>query len=64
MVINKARLVAQGYSPQEGIYFFETFESVARLEAVKLLLSYANNHDIILYQMDLKSELLNGFISK
>jgi len=58
VVRNKARLVAQGYSQQEGIDYTETFASVARLEAIKLLISYAVNHGIILYQMDVKSEFL------
>jgi len=57
---NKARLVAQGYSQQEGINYIETFAPIARLEAIRLLLSYAFNHGIILYQMDAKSAFLNG----
>jgi hypothetical protein len=36
---NKVRLVAQGYTQVEGIYFDETFAHVARLEFVKLLLA-------------------------
>ncbi|KAA0067189.1 gag-pol polyprotein [Cucumis melo var. makuwa] len=35
---NKARLVAQGYTQVEGIDFDEMFASVARLEAIRLLL--------------------------
>ena len=61
---NKARLVAQGYSQQEGIDYTETFAPVARLEAIRLLLSYAVNHGIILYQMDVKSAFLNGVIEE
>jgi len=38
---NKTRLVAQGYSQQEGIDYTEIFAPVARLEAIRLLLSYA-----------------------
>ena len=60
MVRNKARLVAQGYTQVEGIDFDETFAPVARLEAIRILLAYANHHDIILYQMDVKSAFLNG----
>jgi len=41
VVKNKARLVAQGYSQQEGINYTVTFAPVARLEAIRLLLSYA-----------------------
>ena len=64
VVRNKARFIAQGYSQQEGIDYTETFAPVARLEAIRLLLSYAVNHDIILYQMDVKSAFLNGVISE
>ena len=60
MVRNKARLVAQGYTQVEGIDFDETFAPVARLEAIRILLGYANHHNIILYQMDVKSAFLNG----
>jgi vacuolar-type H+-ATPase catalytic subunit A/Vma1 len=64
LVRNKARLVAQGYNQQEGIDYTETFAPVARLEAIRLLLSYAVNHGIILYQMDVKSAFLNGVIEE
>jgi len=59
---NKAKLVAQGYIQQEGIDYTETFSPVARFKAIRLLLSYAVNHGIILYQMDVKSVFLNGVI--
>ena len=61
---NKARLVAQGYTQVEGIDFDETFAHVARLEAIRILLAYANHHNIILYQMDVKSPFLNGSLRK
>jgi len=62
VVRNKVRLVAEGYSQQEDIDYTEIFAPVARLEAIRLLLSYAVNHSIILYQMDVKSTFLNGVI--
>jgi len=61
---NKARLVAQGYNQQEGIDYTETFSLVARLETIRLLLSYIVNHGIILYQLDVKSAFLNGVIEE
>ena len=64
VVRNKARLVAQGYNKQKGIDYTETFAQIARLEAIRLLLSYAVNHGIILYQIDVKSAFLNGVISE
>ena len=39
---NKTRLVAQDYSQEEGIDFDETFTSVARLEAIRMLLAFAS----------------------
>jgi hypothetical protein len=59
---NKARLVAQGYSQQEGIDYNETFAPVARLESIRLLISFVVQNNITLYQMDVKSAFLNGYI--
>ena len=64
VVRNKARLVAQGYTQVEGIDFGETYAPVARLEAIRILLAYANYNDILLYQMDVKSAFLNGEIDE
>ena len=62
VVKNKARLVAQGYNQQERIDYDETFAPVARLEAIKILLAYAAHKSIKLFQMDVKSAFLNGFL--
>jgi len=64
IVRNKARLVAQGYTQVEGIDFDETFAPVARLESIRLLLSIACLLDFKLYQMDVKSAFLNGFLNE
>ena len=64
IVRNKARLVAQGYSQEEGIDFDESFAPVARLEAIRMLLAFACYMDFKLYQMDVKSAFLNGFITE
>ncbi|GJZ27136.1 retrovirus-related pol polyprotein from transposon TNT 1-94 [Tanacetum coccineum] len=61
---NKGRLVAQGYNQQEGIDFDETYAPVARLESIRILLAYAYAHDFKLFQMDVKSAFLNGFINE
>jgi hypothetical protein len=57
---NKSRLVCKGYLQVEGIDFEETFSPVARMEAIRLLLSYAFSKNINVYQMDVKSTFLNG----
>ena len=64
VIRNKARLVAQGYTQVEGLDFGETYAPVARLEAIRILLAYACAHNIKLYQMDVKSAFLNGYINK
>jgi hypothetical protein len=64
IVRNKARLVAQGNSQQEGIDYTETFAPVARLEAIRILISFSVNQKIILHQVDVKSAFLNGYISE
>ncbi|GJU03975.1 retrovirus-related pol polyprotein from transposon TNT 1-94 [Tanacetum coccineum] len=61
---NKARLVAQGYNQQEGIDYDETYTLVARLESIRILLAYACTLDFKLFQMDVKSAFLNGFINE
>ncbi|GKC63434.1 retrovirus-related pol polyprotein from transposon TNT 1-94, partial [Tanacetum coccineum] len=38
---NKARLVARGYHQEEGIDFEESFALVARLDAIRIFLTYA-----------------------
>jgi len=61
---NKVRLVAKGYNQEEGIDFGETYAPVARLEAVRLLLAYACLSGFKIFQMDVKSAFLNGFIDE
>jgi len=63
-VRNKAWLVAKGNNQEEGIDFGETYTPVARLEAVRLLLAYVCMNEFQLYQMDVKSAFLNGYINE
>ncbi|WVZ76376.1 hypothetical protein U9M48_024354, partial [Paspalum notatum var. saurae] len=64
VVRNKARLVAQGFCQKEGIDSEETFASVARLEAIRILLAFAASKGFKLQQMDVKSAFLNRFIEE
>ena len=64
VVMNKARLVAQGYCQEEGIDYDETFAPVARLEAIIILLAFTNHNNFKLFQMDVKSAFLNGFVKE
>ncbi|GKA15820.1 putative ribonuclease H-like domain-containing protein [Tanacetum coccineum] len=58
MIRNKARLVAQGYTQEEGIDYDEVFAHVVRIEAIRLFLAYASFKDFVVYQMDVKSAFL------
>nr|GEZ38606.1 putative ribonuclease H-like domain-containing protein [Tanacetum cinerariifolium] len=58
VVRNKASLVAQGYTQEDGIDYDEIFAPVARIEAIRLFLAYASFKDFVVYQMDMKSAFL------
>ncbi|GJZ99888.1 putative ribonuclease H-like domain-containing protein [Tanacetum coccineum] len=64
VVRNKARLVAQGYTQEEGIDYDEVFAPVARIEAIRLFLANASFMGFIVYQMDIKSAFLYGTIKE
>jgi hypothetical protein len=63
-VRNKARLVAQGFSQVEGLDVRETFAPVAHLEAIRILLAFIVSKGFKLYQIDVKSDFLNGVIQE
>ena len=61
---NKARLVAKDYNQEECIDYDETFSLIARLESIRILLAFSSYMNFKLYQMDVKSAFLNGFIEE
>jgi hypothetical protein len=64
VVRNKSRLVAQGFSQKEGIAYEATFAPVARLEAIRIFLSFSVAKGFKLHQMDVKSAFLNGVLEE
>nr|GEW32847.1 putative ribonuclease H-like domain-containing protein [Tanacetum cinerariifolium] len=64
VIRNKARLVAQGHTQEEGINYEEVFDPVARIEAIRLFLAYASFMGFMVYQMDVKSAFLYGTIKE
>nr|GEU30417.1 hypothetical protein [Tanacetum cinerariifolium] len=64
MVRNKARLVAQGHTQEDGLDYEEVFALVARIEAIRLFLAYASFMGFMVYQMDVKSASLYGTIKE
>nr|GEZ50709.1 putative ribonuclease H-like domain-containing protein [Tanacetum cinerariifolium] len=64
LIRNKARLVAQGHTQEEGINYKEVFAPVARIEAIRLFLAYASFMGFMVYQMDVKIAFLYGTIEE
>nr|GEX80130.1 putative ribonuclease H-like domain-containing protein [Tanacetum cinerariifolium] len=64
VVRNKARLVTQGYTQEEGIDYDEVFALVARIESIRLFSTYTSFMKFIVYQMDVKSAFLYGTIEE
>nr|GEX74833.1 copia protein [Tanacetum cinerariifolium] len=64
VIQNKARLVAVGYSQQEGIDYDETFAPVARIKAIRLFLAYVAHKDFTIFQMNVKTVFLNGILKE
>nr|GFA17960.1 hypothetical protein [Tanacetum cinerariifolium] len=64
VIRNKAQLVAQGHTQEEGIDYKEVFAPVARIETIRLFLAYASFICFMAYQMDVKSAFLYGTIKE
>ncbi|GKC25202.1 putative ribonuclease H-like domain-containing protein [Tanacetum coccineum] len=64
VIRNKVKLVAQGYTQEEGIDYHEVFTPVARIEAIRIFLAYASFKKFVVYQIDVKIAFLYGKIEK
>ncbi|GJR99355.1 retrotransposon protein, putative, ty1-copia subclass, partial [Tanacetum coccineum] len=60
----KARLVAKGYTQTLGIDYEETFSPVADIRAIRILIAIAAFYDYEIWQMDVKTAFLNGYLSE
>ena len=63
-VRNKSRLVCKGYAQVEGHDFDETYAPVAILEAIIMFLAYSCHKNFKVYQMDVHSTFLNGYLEE
>ncbi|GKB61978.1 retrotransposon protein, putative, ty1-copia subclass [Tanacetum coccineum] len=60
----KARPVAKGFTQTLGIDYEETFSLVAYIRAIRILLAIAAFYDYEIWQIDVKTAFLNGYINK
>lgn len=64
IIRNNSRLVVQGFNQEKGINHNETFALVARIEAIRILIAFATYIEFMLFQMDVKSTFLNGYLKE
>ncbi|GJY20103.1 retrovirus-related pol polyprotein from transposon TNT 1-94 [Tanacetum coccineum] len=57
--LNQFKL-AKVYGQEEGIDFEESFDKVAKSEAVRIFVAYAAHKNFPIFQMDVKTAFLNG----
>ncbi|GJY17226.1 zinc finger, CCHC-type containing protein [Tanacetum coccineum] len=56
----KARMVIQGFKQKSGIDYFDTYAPLARISTIRLLIAMTSIHNLIIHQMDVKIDFLNG----
>ncbi|GJR84223.1 retrovirus-related pol polyprotein from transposon TNT 1-94 [Tanacetum coccineum] len=60
----KARLLAKGYRQKEGIDYFDTYASVARISSIRTLIAISAVKGLYIHQMDVKTAFLNGYLNE
>lgn len=67
MVLSGGRslnLLCQGYNQEENIDYDETFAPIFIMEAIRILIAFAAFMVFKLFQMDVKSYFLNGYMNE
>ena len=62
VTIYKARIVAKGFRQVQGVDYDKSFSLVSMLKSVRIMLAIAAFYEI--WQMDIKTTFLNGFIKE
>ncbi|GJS19765.1 retrotransposon protein, putative, ty1-copia subclass [Tanacetum coccineum] len=62
--IYKARLVTKGCTQTYGVDYEETFSPIADIRAIRILIAIAAFYDYEIWQMDVKTAFLNGFLEE
>ncbi|KAL0421120.1 UNVERIFIED_CONTAM: Copia protein [Sesamum latifolium] len=55
----KARLIIQDFRQRPGVDYFDTYAPVAHISTIRLLIALASIHNLVIYQMDVKTIFLN-----
>jgi hypothetical protein len=58
----KAKLMVKGYSQKYEIDYDEIFALIVRLETIQLIIVTTTQYRWRIYQIDVKSTFLNGFL--
>nr|GEU36256.1 hypothetical protein [Tanacetum cinerariifolium] len=64
VIRNKSRLVVRGYRQEEGIDFEESFDPVARMEAIRIFLAYVAHKSFSVFPIDMKTAFLHGSLKE
>ncbi|GJZ06505.1 zinc finger, CCHC-type containing protein, partial [Tanacetum coccineum] len=56
----KERLVIYGFKQKSRIDYFDTYAPVTRISTIRLLIAMTLIHNLIIHQMDVKTDFLNG----
>ena len=64
ITVYKARLVAKGFRQVQAVDYNETFSPVALLKSVRIMLAIAAFYDYEIWQMDVKTAFLNGYLKE
>ncbi|GJW20834.1 retrotransposon protein, putative, ty1-copia subclass [Tanacetum coccineum] len=60
----KAHLVAKGFTQLYGVDYEEMFSLVANIRAIRILIAIAAYYDYEIWQMDVKTAFLNGYLDE
>ena len=64
LLSTKLELSQKGFRQVQGVDYDETFSSVAMLKSVRIMLAIVAFYDYEIWQMDVKTAFLNGFLEE